>query len=285
MRKVLSFLLISAALTAGLVAWAATGGALTGGNPPRARSSTPELEYLKVVNQTAPPKDPQVLFLLMGAYANSGQPADGAAFLSARLDEFRPRLTPAEQSLYLSAIGVLRAQNAASVSLLHRIGYVNDTIAILDQAKKLSGGQVFVVNWISGVVRAQFPGLFHQKQTAFDDLTWCVANIAKAPNAGWLREVDFRLGKLALTDGDQTKAQKYLRLSGYQSFDNPVALNTPFSEQTLSGHTFSPRSIREVVPGRVYTLSGFEFTEYYFVVSDDHPAIDRNRCGHPRGLG
>jgi hypothetical protein len=33
------------------------------------------------------------------------------------------------------------------VSLLHRIGYVNDTIAMLDRAKQMSGGQVFVVNW------------------------------------------------------------------------------------------------------------------------------------------
>jgi glyoxylase-like metal-dependent hydrolase (beta-lactamase superfamily II) len=35
------------------------------------------------------------------------------------------------------------------------------------------------------------------------------------------------------------------------------------------GHAFSPRRIAEVVPKRVYALSGFEFTEYYFVVSDD----------------
>src|SRR5438445_8311035 len=31
----------------------------------------------------------------------------------------------------------------------------------------------------------------------------------------------------------------------------------------------TPRRITEVVPGRVYVLSGFEFTEYYFVVSKD----------------
>ena len=44
---------------------------------------------------------------------------------------------------------------------------------------------------------------------------------------------------------------------------------TPFSEEVASGHTFAPRRISEIVPGRVYALSGFEFTEYYFVVSDD----------------
>ncbi len=235
----------------------------------QASSSGPELEYLKAVNSAAPPKDPQLLFLLMGAYANANQQAEGAEFLSARLNEFGPGLTDVQKSFYLSAVGLLRAQHASSVSLLHRIGYVKDSVAMLDQAKQLSGGQVFVVNWISGVVRSQLPGYFHQKQAAHDDLTWCAANIAKAPNVGWLREVDFNLGKLALADGDQVRAQDYLRQSGYKSFEKSVVLTTPFSEDTLSGHSFASRRIAEIVPGRVYALSGFEFTEYYFIVSDD----------------
>jgi len=232
-------------------------------------SSRPELEYLKAVNSAASPKDPQLLFLLMGAYANANQQVEGAEFFSARLNEFGPRLSDPQKALYLSAIGLLRAQHASSVSLFRRIGYVKDTIAQLDEAKRLSGGQIFVVTWVSGVVRAQLPGFFHQKQAAEDDLTWCAANVAKAPDIGWLREVDFRLGTLALADGNQAKAQDYLRQSGFKSFDKPVVLTTPFSEDTLSGHAFVSPRIAEIIPGRVYALSGFEFTEYYFVVSDD----------------
>jgi len=269
MRKVV-FLLALLALGAGFLAWAKTNRTVGGGaNQNQSGSSRPELEYLKAVNSAAPPQDPQLLFLLMGAYANANQQAEGAEFLSARLNEFGPRLSDAQKSLYLSAVGLLRAQHASSVSLLHRIGYVKDTVAILDQAKKLSGGRIFVVNWISGVVRSQLPGFFHQKQAAEDDLTWCAANIGKAPHIGWLREVDLGLGRLALANGDQGKAGDYLRQSGYKSFDRPVALTTPFSEDTLSGHAFAARRIAEIVPGRVYALSGFEFTEYYFVVSDD----------------
>jgi glyoxylase-like metal-dependent hydrolase (beta-lactamase superfamily II) len=263
------YMLLVLLLVVGSLAYLGTNGTATAASPARSGSSRPELEYLKAVNSAAPPKDPQLLFLLMGAYANANQQAEGAEFLSARLNEFGPRLTDAQKSLYLSAVGLLRAQHASSVSLLHRIGYVNDTIAILEQAKQLSGGQIFVVNWISGVVRSQLPGFFHQKQAAKDDLTWCAANIDKAPNVGWLREVDFRLGRLALADGDQAKAHDYLRQSGYKSFDKPVTLTTPFSEDPLSGHAFAARRIAEIVPGRVYALSGFEFTEYYFVVSDD----------------
>jgi glyoxylase-like metal-dependent hydrolase (beta-lactamase superfamily II) len=229
----------------------------------------PELEYLKSVNRVGPPQDPQLLFVLMAEYANANAQAEGAAFFSERLSEFKPGLTNAQQSLYLSAIGLLRAQNARRVSLLHRIGYVKDTIAMLAQAKQLSGGQIFVVNWIAGVVYAELPGLFHQRQAAQEELTWCVANSDKAPHAGWLREVYRHLAVAADAEGDQTKAQTYLQRSGYTNLQQPITLITPFSEDPMSGHTFSPRHIAEIVPHRVYALSGFEFTEYYFVVSDD----------------
>src|SRR5438445_5450515 len=113
-------------------------------------SRRPELEYLKAVNAVAPPQDPQLLFLLMAQYSNANLQGEGAEFFSARLKEFGPQLTDAQKALYLSAIGLLRAQHASTVSLWHRIGYVKDTLAILDQAKQLSGGRVFVVNWIAG---------------------------------------------------------------------------------------------------------------------------------------
>jgi glyoxylase-like metal-dependent hydrolase (beta-lactamase superfamily II) len=228
-----------------------------------------ELEYLKAVNTVGPPQDPQLLFLLMAQYSNANMQGEGAEFFSARLKEFGPRLTDAQKALYLSAIGLLRAQHASSVSLLHRIGYVKETMAILDQGKQLSGGQVFVVNWIAGIVHTELPSFFRQRKAAQDELAWCVEHADQAPHAGWLREVHYHLGKLALADKERAKAQDYLRRSGYKDFDRPITLITPFSEDVASGHAFAPRRIAEIVPGRVYALSGFEFTEYYFVVSDD----------------
>ncbi len=232
-------------------------------------SHRPELEYLKAVNSVAPPQDPQLLFLLMAEYANANRQGEGAEFFTARLKEFEPRLADSQKALYLSAIGLLRAQHVSSVSLIHRVGYVKETIGILDQAKQLSGGKIFVVNWIAGIVRAELPGVFHQKKAAEAELAWCLENIDKAPHVGWLREVYYHLGKLALADGDQAKAQDYLRRSGYKDFDRPITLTTSFSEDAATGNAFVPRRISEIVPGRVYALSGFEFTEYYFVVSDD----------------
>jgi glyoxylase-like metal-dependent hydrolase (beta-lactamase superfamily II) len=194
---------------------------------------------------------------------------EGAEFLSARFKEFEPQLTDPQKALYLSAIALLRAQHANSVSLLHRIGYVNDTIAMLDRAKQLSGGQVFVVNWIAGVVHSELPGFFRQSEAAEAELSWCVDNAVTAPHAGWLREVDYHLGKLALARGERAKAEEYLQRSGYKDWNRPITLITPFSEDAATGHTFAPRRIATIVPGRLYALTGFEFTEYYFVVSDD----------------
>src|SRR6266566_4570465 len=239
------------------------------GNHDLASSGRPELEYLKAVNSVAPPRDPQLLFLLMAQYSNANRHGEGAEFFSAPLKEFGPRLTDAQQALYLSAIGLLRAQHASSVSLLHRVGYVKETIAILEQAKQLSGGKIFVVNWIAGIVHTELPGVFRQRKAAEAELAWCVENADKAPHAGWLREVYYHLGKLALAEGEQAQARDYLRRSGYKDFDRPITLITPFSEEVASGHAFAPRRISEIVPGRIYALSGFEFTEYYFVVSDD----------------
>ena len=234
-----------------------------------AKLRSPELEYLKTVNSVAPPRDPELMFILMGEFASSNLQDEGAEFFSARLKEFEPQLTPLQKSLYLGIIGLLRAQNASRVPLLKRYGYVNDTIGILDQAKQLSGGQVFVINWIAGVVHTELPGFFHQRKTAHEELAWCVEHADKAPHSAWLREVYFHLGKLALIDGDAAKANEYLWRSGYRNFNHPITLATPFSEDRNIGHAFAPRIIRQIVPGRVYALSGFEFTEYYFVVSKD----------------
>src|SRR5215469_16305118 len=121
---------------------------------------SPELEYLKAVNSVAPPKDPDLMFILMAEFANSNLQDEGTEFFSARLRDFEPKLTPVQKSLYLGIIGLLRAQNTSRLPLLKRYGYVNDTIATLDQAKQLSGGQVFVVNWMAGIVRSELPGFF-----------------------------------------------------------------------------------------------------------------------------
>ena len=87
-----------------------------------ARRHSPELDYLKAVNSVAPPRDPELMFILMGEFASSNLEDEGADFFSARLNEFEPQLTPVQKSLYLGIIGLLRAQNASRVRPLNRYG-------------------------------------------------------------------------------------------------------------------------------------------------------------------
>src|SRR5215467_6219841 len=239
--------------------------AVRGGEP----AGRPEIAYLETINALRPPQDPQLLFILMGEYANANQAERGVGFLSARLQEFAPRLSNGQKAQYLSAIALLRAQNAPNVPIWQRIGYVNDTIALLGEARRLSGGQVYVLNWIAGVVYARLPGFFGQGGAAREQLSWCAANAERAPHVAWSREVYRQLALFALADGDQAKAEDYRRRSGYVDLHSPILLITPFSEESSTGHSFAPQRITEIVPHRVYALSGFEFTEYYFVVSED----------------
>jgi hypothetical protein len=67
---------------------------------------------------------------------------------------------------------------------------------MLDEAKRLSGDQLFIVRWITGVVFAQLPNRFGRRETAQADLNWCLENEDKSPGDGWTREVYYQLGKL-----------------------------------------------------------------------------------------
>lgn len=229
----------------------------------------PELAYLKQVNAWRPPSDPQLLFLLMAQYANAGRHLEGAAYLDALRRRFDAELNDTQRALYLTAIASLRAGGANQVFVLKRIGWVRDTLALLDEAARLTRGEAYVVHWMSGIVRAKLPGFFGERGAAEAELRWCLQRADRAPHPGWLREVHFHLASLLRERGDAPQAERELAASGYTAHDKPVLFTTPFAEDPQAGHTFAARRIRELVPGSVYLVSGYEFTEYYFIVSAD----------------
>jgi Zn-dependent hydrolases, including glyoxylases len=229
----------------------------------------PELEYLKAVNSVGPARDPQIIFLLVAQYANANQHEEGIEFFASLTKKHEPLLSPMQKSLYLSALGLLRAAHANEIPLLKRTAWVNDTIELLETARSLSDNKIFVVRWISGVVYAQLPDRFNKNETAIADLNWCLAHVEQAPHAGWLREVYYHLALMYHKANEPEKAQAFLKLSGYDSFDKSLFLTTPYAVNALTGHTFSPKRVKEVIPGKVFALSGYEFTEFYFIVSQD----------------
>src|SRR5437763_1244225 len=111
----------------------------------------PELAYLKQVNAWHPPSDPQLLFLLMAQYANAGRHLEGAAYLDELRRRFDGQLDDTGRALYLTAIASLRAGGANQVFVVKRIGWVRDTLAMLDEADRLTHGQAFITHWMSGI--------------------------------------------------------------------------------------------------------------------------------------
>ena len=239
------------------------------GRDRRRATDRPELAYLEQVNAWRPPQDPQLLFMLMSQYANAGRHLEGAEYLDGLRRRFEPQLNDTQRGLYLTAIASLRAGGAGDVFVLRRIGWVRDTLAMMDEAGRLTHGQAFITHWMSGVVRAQLPGFFGERDKAEAELRWCVEHADRLPHPGWLREVNIQLARLARQRGDASAAQVALAASRDASSGKPIVLTTPFSENPISGHTFAARRIKELVPATVYLVSGYEFTEYYFVISAD----------------
>jgi glyoxylase-like metal-dependent hydrolase (beta-lactamase superfamily II) len=144
---------------------------------------------------------------------------------------------------------------------------------MMDEAARLTHGQAFITHWMSGVVRAQLPGFFGERASAEAELRWCVEHADRLPHPGWLREVHIQLARLARERGDASAAQVALAASRDAGRGKPIVLTTPFSESPISGHTFAARRVKELVPGTVYVVSGYEFTEYYFVISADRQQL------------
>ena len=228
----------------------------------------PELAYLKTVNTWRPPADPQLLFLLMQQFASAGKEAEGIAFFEERVRLFGPTLKPAQRAQYLTAIALLRANHAQAVSIFSRLGWVRDTLAMLDEANRITNDQMFVSRWMSGVIRTRIPRFLGERDHALADLLWCLHHPQSAPQLGWLRTVYRSLGQIYRDRNELTLAEKYSALAGPEDMYDAI-FTTPFALNPINGHTFSARRITEVIPGTVYALSGFEFTEFYFVVSAD----------------
>ncbi|HLA62208.1 MAG TPA: hypothetical protein VK626_08180, partial [Nitrospiraceae bacterium] len=218
-------------------------------SPSPSQTYNAELEYLKSLHQAGPVTEPQLVAFLMQQFMNANQLHAGIAFFESFLQKHGGQLSPEQTGLYLSALGVLRATYANQVPLLSRIAWVNETIEILEHARDLTKNEYFLVRWMIGVVYAQLPERFNKADAALTDLKWCVDNIAKAPHDGWLREPYYYLAVLYDRAKDQQQAQAYLRLSGYDGFNKPITLTTPYAVNATKGFTFHPKRLREIVPG------------------------------------
>lgn len=220
----------------------------------------PELAYLESIVGKATAIDPQIVALLLQEYQSSGRRARGIDYFTHLLEQRDGQLSKPVHLISLSALGVLRAENAQEIPLLKRNRWVKDTITVLDNARALGGEEDFFSRFATGLVYSQLPKRFGKSEQAVEDLNWLVANAGKAPIPGLMRPVSRAIKSLQNSEKQRDSSVED---------ESRAALTTNFSVSAEYGATLNTQRFQELVPGRVYLISGLEFTEYYFILSED----------------
>lgn len=242
-----------------------------------------ELAYLKALNLAAPAENPQVAVLLMLEYQNSGRQAEGQAFFQDLLERHAGAMTPAQELVYLSILGILRGEVAEDVPLISRIGWVNDTIDILERARAIGDNQVFFSRFAAALVYAQLPSMFGKEEQALADFEWLVENRDKAFQPGQMRLIYQAFARVLRDGGRENEAQEILADAGLEPDQSSLVTN--FAVNSKTGATFRPRRFIEIEPDRVFLISGLDFTEHYFIISADRQHLISIDAGvTPQGM-
>ena len=234
------------------------------------RSYHQNLELLKVLVSYGPTQDPRVVFLLVSFYLSANQQEDGILFFETFLKRYANQLSGTMKAHHLTAYAILRATFAERVPLWKRIGWVNDTSKILEEAGQLTGGNDFLVHWATGIIFTEYPSFFGKSSEALEHLTWTLEHPELEPSVGFYREVHRHLSSLHERAGDEEAASKHLELSGYTDASSKSLMMGPFMTTREDGTIMhSTRDVAEIVPGQVYVVRGFGFSELSFVISQN----------------
>jgi glyoxylase-like metal-dependent hydrolase (beta-lactamase superfamily II) len=249
----------------------------------------PELEYLEALNDAGPAPTSLIVLVLATQYANLNRQAQGIERFETYLKQYDAQLLPRQRAVYLSCLALLRAGHVQQLPLWQLwtiISQIGRVLAELQAAKDLTAtapdfsdnNEKLIARWISGLLHAQLPPPFGDRNVAFADLTWCDETInasteRKTKTFNFLREVYYNLALLYREQGNQEKAQHYLRLSTYENFDKKqIVLATPYAtggqgQREDIKHVNEP--VKDLFPGKVFTLAGFDMSEFNFVISKD----------------
>jgi glyoxylase-like metal-dependent hydrolase (beta-lactamase superfamily II) len=164
--------------------------------------------------------------------------------------------------ILVSLEGMLQARMASDVSLLRRVGWVEEAIGKLDrgaEAEPVAG------RLVRGLVFAQLPERFGKARQAVEDLEASLAARASFP-IELDRAILSGLAAAHRTLGDTAASDAILRRAGLQSLDGPQVTGN-FSVGPDAGFRFtSPRLVREAEG--VYVAEGFDFANIAFLVNE-----------------
>lgn len=234
------------------------------------RSFHAPLHYFETVMSYGRNTDPRATLLMLNAYINANQQPEGIAFFGKLLETHGKKFSDDVRAVYLAALATLRATHAERVPLVKRIPWVLKSFQILEEARRLTGGADPVVRWAAGQIYAQVPRFFGKKKQAYADLNWLADRPETEPVFGFYREVYRQLAKLHDSDGRKDIAASYWRRSGFDRYQPKAMLMGWFTATRDAGATMAPEPVlEEIVPGRVFALYGFGYSDIYFVLSDD----------------
>ncbi len=246
--------------------------------------SSPELDYLNALMDAGPATSSTILIVMAMLYSNLNRQVEGIERFEGFVGKYGSQLQPAERSVYLSCLALLRAGRAQQLSLLRlttQLDLIRGTLADINQARELTNNEPdftpntekLIARWVSGLLQTGLPWPFGNRQIALEDLTWCERVITESPERKsaafqFLREVYYNLAILYRDSGQNELARKYLELSRFERFDKTILLATFYATDS-SGLRISIKHITESVPRRVFTVSGFDMSEFNFIISDD----------------
>ena len=233
------------------------------------RSFHADIAFYEVVLSYGTVTDPRPVFLLANAYIVSNQQKYGISYFERLLKRYQNQMSPDIKATYLSAYALLRATYAEQVSIPRRLFWVWDTFDILEESLRLSKNNP-LVRWSAGIIYAQVPGFFGKREQALNELLWLAERPELEPNPGFYREVYHFLARLYANKGSSDLSSKYLRMSGYEDYEPSALFMGWFVTTKEKGLLFAPTPwIEEIVPGRVFAVRGFGFSDLHFVVTDN----------------
>ncbi|HEV3036560.1 MAG TPA: MBL fold metallo-hydrolase [Candidatus Angelobacter sp.] len=241
-----------------------------------------ELEFMKVVNDTRPGNTGVVIPMIV-MFTSLKHYTEGIERLESYLQKFK--LTDRQKSVYLAGLALLRSAKAKELPLWQlpeQVRLIQRALAEAREAKELVKNEpdfpkthhkIFAY-WTSGILLSQLPWPFGDPAAALEDLKWCertafINTDALENTFLFLRQVYYSRAVLARNAGNQEEARRYLELSGYKDFSPDNLFIASIFAVDSDGVRSVVKQVKENVPGRGFTVSGFDLSDYNFFITDD----------------
>ena len=250
------------------------------------KSFHPELAYFEQMQSYGPHDDLRIPMLLGLYYINARQETKGIEFFEKFIEQHDKKFSAEQRSVMLSAYALVKASYTDRVPFYAKIGWLNETSDIIQQALTASNNQGFIAHWAAGIIYTQIPSILGYQEQALEHLNWCVVHAKEEPLPGFIREIYYSLAKVYDARDESQTSDKYLRLSGHPDLNKSNLHISPLVTGEVDGSSFSPRQqIVEVVPNRIFVARGFGFSEIYYVISENRKELIGIGAGtHPDSL-